>query len=265
MPHNPQSLRLTDAYRRRLLFLGERVERQAKEAWPRIEHLDSIPWPEHMARQLTRTQIDGVRLTAGYIGAFLRSETGRGTAPALDSRRYAGLSRDGRPLLDALQSPLIGVRAALKEGKPPSTALAIGLHRATRMTKFEAVQAPRDALLDAIEADERLAGWQRNVAGTCAACMAFSGASGPRFEVHPGCQCVPMPTVTGVTQTVALPTGAALFSALSKQEQERAVGAEAAALVRDGQADLKDFVSHSKLESDQPDFITQRPVQDVAT
>src|SRR5687768_12736225 len=194
VPANARSLQLTDAYRRRLLAIGERVERTARQAWPRIEDFDGTAWPDYMAAQLTRAQIEGVRLTAGYLGAFLRSETGRGTAPAIDSRQYAGKSRDGRPLSEALVSPLIGVRAALKDGKPPSAALAVGLNRATRTVKFEAVQTPRDALLATVEADERLSGWQRNVAGTCAACMALSGSSGPRFEVHPGCECVPMPT-----------------------------------------------------------------------
>lgn len=264
MPQSQRSLQLTEAYRRRLLAIGNRVEARARDLWPRIEDFDSTPWVERMAQEVTRAQVEGVRLTAGYLSAFLRSETGRGTAPAIDSRRYAGLSRDGRPIAEALESPLIGVRAALKKGRTPAQALAFGLQRATRMTKFEAIQTPRDALLDTVEADERLSGWQRAVAGTCAACMAYSGQGGPRFEVHPGCECVPMPTVRGVVDRFPLPTGAALFAALSRDEQDSKIGPEAAALVREGDADLKDFVSHSKLETDQPDFITQRPAAEVA-
>jgi hypothetical protein len=128
------------------------------------------------------------------LGAYLRSESGRGTVPAIDSRRYAGLSRDGRPLTEALQSPIIGVLSSLKRGDPPDKALALGLVRARRSASFEAVQTPREALLDAIEDNPRVEGFQRQVAGTCAACMALSGE--PNMEVHPGCQCMPVPRVT---------------------------------------------------------------------
>jgi hypothetical protein len=93
--------------------------------------------------------------------------------------------------------------------------------------------------------------------------MALSASTGPKFEVHPGCECLPLPTVAAAPK-VSLPTGGSLFGALSKPEQEKAIGAEPAHLVREGEADLKDFVGHSSLETDQPNFITQKPVQDVA-
>jgi hypothetical protein len=260
VPSNERSLALTDAYRRRLVALSDRAQDAARASWPSIENLDATDWPERTAALLTRTQAQGVRLTAGYLAAYLRSETGSATVPGIDSTRYAGVSRDGRKLADALLSPLIGVRVALKEGKTPSEALRLGLVRAERMVGFEAMQAARDALRDEIERNEQLVGSERNVSGTCAACMALSGTDVD--EVHPGCQCINQPKVAGVVQRVALPTGAALFSALSKAEQDSTLGAEAAELVREG-ADLKDFVSHSKTDSDQPDWITQKPAQDV--
>src|SRR5689334_21560980 len=122
MPRSPQSLRLTEAYRSRLVSLGKRVEAEARVAWPTIEEFDGTDWPERTARSLTRAQTEAVRLTAGYLAAFLRSESGRGTAPAIDSRKYAGVSRDGRPLTEALESPLIGTRKALKDGRGPEVA-----------------------------------------------------------------------------------------------------------------------------------------------
>jgi hypothetical protein len=262
MPASPRSLRLTDLYRQRLLALSHRAEQTARQTWPRIEELDSTPWPNYMAGELARAQTQAVRLTAGYLGAFLRSETGRGTALAIDSRKYAGLSTDGRPLREALESPLIAVRAALKDGRVPAVALNVGLTRALRTVPFEAVQAGRDALRETIETDERFTGAQRSVAGTCAACMALSGE--PRYEVHPGCQCVFMPVVAGVAATIAIPTGAELFRSLSTRDQEKAIGAEPARLVRDGEADLKDFIDHSPQER-RPDLLTQKPVEAVTT
>lgn len=257
----PFSLSLTNSYRRRLLALEGRVASLTRSAWPRIEDFDSTSWPEQIGAVVTRAQTESVRATNGYLTALLRSNRKPGRI-TLDTRSYAGVSRDGRPIQEALQTALIGVRAALKDGREPSAALAIGLSRGLRMARFETVQVGRDSILDAVSEDERFTGWQRQVAGTCAACMALSGSEGPRFEVHPECQCIPLPTVKGAAK-VLLPTGAALFTALSQNDQEKAIGVEPARLVRDGEADLKDFVSHSP-QAEQPDFLTQKPAQEVA-
>ena len=259
----PSSLNLTSSYRRRLLDLEGRVALASRAQWPSIEELDGSQWPLAIGRQVARAQTEAVRATAAYLTLTLRANR-KPSRLSIDTREYAGLSRDGRPIEEALETALIGTRAALKDGREPAVALSIGLSRGLRMAQFEVVQAGRDALLDTIEADSRFTGWQRAVAGTCAACMALSGSTGPRFEVHPGCQCLPFPTVKGAAR-VLLPTGAALFTALSREEQDAKIGAEPARLVREGEADLKDFVSHSHLETDQPDFITQRPAEEVAT
>jgi hypothetical protein len=212
-----------------------------------------------MAQVVSRAQLEGVRLTAGFLAAYLRSESGKGTVPVIDSARYVGLSRDGRALSEALRSPIIGVLAALKEGKAPQEALNLGLVRARRSAGFEAIQTPRDALLDAIEENPRIEGFQRQVAGTCGACMALSGTD--NMDTHPGCVCFPVPKVVGVREAIAIPTGIDLFRSLTTQQQDQALGAEAAELVRGG-APLQDFVSHSK-QSERDDLLTQAPVEDV--
>lgn len=264
MPSSQRSLQLTDRYRQKLITLADSVEAQAREFWPRIEELDHTTWPEQMAPVVSRAQVSAVRLSAAYLSAFIASETGqRARLRPIDSKPYVGVTRSGAPLTDALVSPLIGTRAALKD-KGPGDALKVGLARGVRMTKFETVQTGREALLDAIATDDRITGHQRAVAGTCAACMALSGTSAPHFEVHPNCECVPLPVVKDAPDNFPLPTGNALFAALSAAAQVAAVGAEAAELIASGAAALKDFVSHSP-QSEQDDFLTQRPVQDVAT
>lgn len=132
------------------------------------------------------------------------------------------------------------------------------------MVAFEAMQTPRQALIDTIESDNRFKGFQRSVSGTCAACEALQGQGGPHFEVHPGCECSPQPIVRGVPNRFPLPTAAQLFASKTKEQQDEAIGQEAADLIRDGKADLKDFVGHSQQET-QPDFLTQRPVSDVSS
>ena len=203
MPANPLSLRLTELFRQRLLVDRQRLERQAIDRWPTIDALDTTDWAAAMAGTVTQAQADAVRAASGYLNAFVRLETGRNRLDrrtanvTLNSRAYAGVSRDGRPLAEALVSPLIGVKAKLKEGATPEEALAYGLQRGTRMVSVDFDHAHRSALLEAIQADERFQGWQRAVRGTCAACLAV--ATGPNdsthFEVHPSCQCVSEPVV----------------------------------------------------------------------
>ena len=260
MPANPSSLRLTEAYRRRVFAIRERVQAQAERLWPSIDELDGTDWPERMATLLTQAQAEATRASAGYLTAYLSSELRRRVrGPVLESRRYAGLSRDGRPLSESLRSPIIGVLGALKEGKEPTEALAYGRNRAVRMVGVDLDHAGRQSLLDGIEADGRIEGWQRVVRGTCGACAALATGvhDGLQFEVHPGCQCVSAPVVSGVADAHPFLTGVAIFAAKSKAEQDEMLGAEAAEKVRAGEMTLRDLVGRSKLETDQPDFITQ--------
>lgn len=263
MPHNPRSLQVAQAFRRRVAEIGQRAEQRARATWFPITELDTTDWPERMAAFVTQAQIEGLRADSGYLAAYYRSETGRRIPPPTMPRETVGLARNGRPLTETFTSPLIGVKAALKEGRDVPDALRLGLVRATRMAGFETVQAAREALLDAIDADERFSGWQRTVSGTCAACEALSADGGPRFEVHPNCECQPAPVVRGLADRFPIPTGAALFAAKTQEEQDAAIGPEAAEKVRTGQADLKDFVGHSP-QATQPDYLTQKPAQDAA-
>lgn len=260
MARNPRSHRLTDGYRRRIDLLQRRVERAARDAWPQIQDFDSTDWPEVMAQVVTRAQTEGVRLASGYLTAYLRSERGSGTVPAIDSRRYAGVSRDGRPLTESLTSPLIGVKGKLKEGAEPSQALSYGLGRGLRMVGFEVQQTPRQALLEIIDSDERFEGFQRATSGTCGACMALSGTSGPQFEVHPNCSCVPSPLVSGVENLFPIPTGAELFRSKTNAEQDEALGPEVAEKVRAGEVALPDLIEHNP-QAEQESFITQKPLE----
>lgn len=234
---------------------------RAQELWPTIEELNASRWPEQMDAVVSAAQRQALRLASGYLTAFMRSELGGGRTISLDTSQV-GLARDGRPLVELLSSPLIGVKAALKKNRSAPDALQLGWVRAKRSVEFEVMQTPRDVVREFLNADDRFDGFQRAVAGTCAACEALSGDGGPHFEVHPGCECELQPVVAGTRDLHPVATGFALFMRKSSEAQDAAVGPEAAELIRSGQADLRDFVSHSK-QDEQPDFITQRPVKDV--
>jgi hypothetical protein len=261
MPSNPQSLRLTALYRQRLLQSRNRVERQAAARWPTIQRFDTTAWPAEMGRVVQVAQAEAVRATAAYLATFAGLELGRVQTLQLDSRLYAGRSRDGRPLHEAYVSPLIGTRWMLKQGAEPDEALAYGLERGRRMASVDFDHAHRTALLDVIDRDDRFTGWQRATSGTCGACMALSGDAGD-FKVHPGCRCVPQPVVADVPDAFPLPSPAELFAAKTKAEQDEALGPEAADKVRSGSIELSDLVATSAIAT-ADDFITQAPVQDA--
>jgi hypothetical protein len=223
MPAAESSLRITEAYRTRLFGLRSQLERRAETLWPTIEGLDDFTWTNKAAAATQNAQREAVALTGAYLTAFLTSEVGTRTrGPILDTRRYSGLSRDGRPLRDALRSPMIGVRFKLKEGATPEEALAYGLHRAKRMVSVDYDHAHRTALLDGLAADERFQGWQRAVTGTCGACAGdiavevSTNLPSIPLQVHPNCQCVTEPVVAPRSPKDALATRA--FNPTLKRE-----------------------------------------------
>lgn len=261
MPASPRSLQVVSQYRARLAQIRARTEAAARREWPSIETLDGTRWPERMAAVVGRAQTEATRATSAYLTAYLSTELGhRVRAVPVNARSYVGTARDGRPLAEALQSPVIGVRAALKDGKSPDEALAFGWNRAARMLEMDVMHTARTSLLDSIKADERFDGWQRATAGTCGACMALAGTSGTNFAVHPGCQCQPAPVVKGVPDLVPLLTGVEMFSRMTREEQDEQFGPEKAEALRAGEITLEDLVSRSRLVTDQPDYLTEAPL-----
>jgi hypothetical protein len=56
------------------------------------------------------------------------------------------------------------------------------------------------------------------------------------------------------------PTGIEIFNAKSPAEQDAMLGPKAAEAVRAGSVGLEELVQRSPLDSDQPDYITQKPL-----
>lgn len=263
MPATQRSLRLTEAYRERLLATRQRLQTQAERTWPTIESLDTTDWVDRMATTVAQGQTEAIRVTAAYLAAFLATETGRRSSPpSIDPREFAGRSSDGRPLSEALRSPLIGTLGALKQGLGSAEALRIGLNRATRLVGVDYDQAHRTALLSAIDSDDRFEGWHRVTGGTCAACASKAGTleSGIHFQVHAGCKCVSEPAVAGTTNRFPRPTGIEIFTAYTREQQDEMLGPEAAEKVRSGDIQLADLVEESEMETSD-NWITQKPLQ----
>lgn len=262
MAHNRRSLSLTESYRQRLFALRDQLEGAASTTWPSIEELGGSEWPVRMAAATERAQISAVRFTMGYLTAYASSELGARQRVRIDSATFAGRSSDGQPLRDSYRSPLIGVLAALKDGKASEEALAMGLVAGRRLVGMNFDAAHRKALLETIDVDERFDGWTRVLRGTCGACAGAAAGINHSlyFPVHPGCQCVSEPAMRGLVNRFPRPTGVEIFNEKSHSEQDEMLGPEAAEAVRSGAVALSDLVGHSEMDSDQPDWITQRPI-----
>lgn len=269
MPASELSLLLTDAYRERLNEHQETVEAQARLAWQRIPQHDPDldaehqRWIDTILPAALAAQSAVATTSAGYTSAFIASELGTPpTTVAIDAPDYVGAARDGRPLTKALNSPMIGVKAALKEGQPLSRALDAGLTRALRMLWLAVDDAARESLRAAQLADDRIIGYRRAIAGTCGACLAAASRTfgkGVRVKIHPGCQCIAEPRIDGLEDAFPRPTGTELFASMSRAEQDAAVGADLANLIRAGDLEITDLLATSPQHLGD-DFITQAPL-----
>jgi hypothetical protein len=270
VPANAISLHLTDAYRDQLAGIRKPTLALAQSAWRRvrIEELEQTyaAWLALVAAATTGAQANAVRASASYLTAFLASETRKPQpVPVIDAGDYVGVSRDGRAIRDALASPLIGVKVALRDQRGTTFALNAGKLRALRMVGLDIDQAARKSLQAAMVEDDRITGYQRAVKGTCGACL--GAAVGPEdadsdFEIHPNCQCVPEPRVRGARDRFPRPTGQDIFEAMTPAEQIAALGPEIAELVRSGAVPLSALVGKSPQATD-TDFITQAAATDL--
>lgn len=171
-----------------------------------------------MATIVSQTQAEAVRLTSGYLTAFLSTELGtRTTGPTLKADAYAGKSRTGQPLRETMRAPVYTVLSALKDGQDPEAALEAGWQKAKLLIDLDVMTAARASLQSGLEADERFTGWTRAVKGTCGACMGASDDGhqepGTPMHIHPNCKCVSEPSIA-VQPVAEVITGDRVFPTL---------------------------------------------------
>lgn len=269
MPASPLSLRVTDAYRARLAALRLNALRRTGEGWREIS-IDLLErsyerWLETTTAALTVVQQQGARASDGYLAAFLTTELGVRAAPRGAADEYAGKSRDGRELAEALAPPLLTVKQRLaQDSDDAGAALRAGLARALRVVVLDTAWAPRQALTDLMASDDRVIGWRRVTSGNaCGACLgAATGAIRKTDSVpdaHAHCRCTAEPVIRGVREHVARPTGADLFASKTPLEQDQLLGADKAELVRSGVITLPDLVAVSPMATE-PGHITEAPL-----
>ena len=200
MPAKANSLKVTDSYRRRMVAIRERAKSEARKTWSkvRLSDLDATYNPGMLAVSVAAMQREAAQLSAGYLGAFIASETGS-KIPLPTVQSLAGQAPNGANLRAVLDTPLIGVKIDIGEGMTPELALQKGGSRLVRLVGAATDQSAREALRVAMDEADEVEGYQRAVKGTCGACAGMADGStlpaGTELEIHPDCQCVSEPKV----------------------------------------------------------------------
>lgn len=271
MAARAQSLRLSDRYARQLKRTATRVEQIATSRW-RLEPEDFdgsySTWLDVVVPVVEQAQVQNLRLTRGYLTAFIASETGSRTRlPSVDPDEFVGRSRDGRPLREAWTSPPIKAKMAVGEGKTPEEASDIARDLAIAAVGLDVYSGGRGPLSRVISSLPMFSGWRRVPVGeTCAACLGLSDGSvmpaTATLHIHAGCDCVQEPVVRDVADTARRPTGEDMFGSMTEARQAESIGDAAADAVRSGQVKLSDLVGRSSM-ANEADWITQRPLSEA--
>lgn len=273
MARTEQSLTLTDSYRQHLLQLRLQASRQVAASWqtgidPTNLDASYAAWATGAAALLEAYKRQGVAASDGYLAAYLSSELVRHVAPrGLDPDPYM-LTIDGRPVREALLSPLFTVKLAVKQGRSVEVGLHLGLVRATRTAAVETLDAPRRALGDLMAEDDRIEGWRRATsANPCGACLALAtnDTHDPLrpLPTHDHCRCVTEPVIRHVPDNVRRPTGRQLFDSMSREQQDALFhgrgGAQKAELIRSGAVPLEALIERDPM-THRPDQFTEAPL-----
>lgn len=263
MPGQAASLRITDAYRERLVMLRGRVLSGVSSAWALVsaESLDetaarAIPFARDV---VAAGAAQAAALSGAYLGAFATSELRRTiTVPPPPAPEPSG---------GDIGSAVIAAKVAAGYRRPDREILAAGLTRARAIAAWQVAESARTALADAMTESDVVVGWRRATSGApCGACLA--AATGAILdtedvpEAHTNCQCVAEPVIRGVRDLHPRPTGEEIFDSLTAEQQDALFagrgGAEKAHLIRSG-TPLSALITRSTMAA-QADQITETPL-----
>lgn len=203
MPRTRAALRLTDAYRREQVAVRDRALRILAERWRTFDEDDVDGSARTLAPELVAIIAAAKRANAAASPAYLAQYI----ALELDEPAGAPRTVSDRALLSSaggtLAEPIAGLGPAVKwaigNGYTRNEAKAFGYARLAMIASSEVVEAGREALLEAMQADDRVTGYERVVYGTCGACLARHGEASSKREPlakHPHCRCMTEPVVT---------------------------------------------------------------------
>lgn len=271
MPANRRSLQITNLYGRRIKALSRDLANRLGARWRLTGDFDAqyAEWLAYAIPATTAAQTLAVQITSGYLGAFRSSEAGRVLPPPrLNGDGIVGRSRDGRPLAESLDSPLIKAKLAVGEGKSTQEASKIGFDVASRSIRFDTDEAARLVMSEYLRQNDNIIGYRRVSGGesTCGGCLAAESGEvllpTEDFASHPGCDCVAEPVYGDVDDLFRHPTGQQKYDSLTPEEKVEAVGLDASQLIDSGEIRLAQLEDRFETELG-PNFLVERPLKDV--
>ena len=192
------------------------------------------------ALAVTLGQRLSVEMTLGYLLALSRLELGNALELQPSREGNAGFTADGRDIADALGAVRARFFKNLNEGKPLEAATTSVALAAARTAAFEVMDASTLEMEHQLGELDVVRGWRSRSRGTCGACLARDDGAVRGFKsaktrppYHPGCHCIAEPAFD-VEDKVERRTGRQRFEALSEEEQDAALGADKAKLLRGG-------------------------------
>jgi hypothetical protein len=242
------ALDVAAAHARRRARLAERLRREAKRAWARVDRRSiSASWAGQLPRLLlllTDAQHVAAAAADDYLDAVLTVQNMPAAGPRVSPAAFAGIASDGRDLASLLAQPGIVAKTALAGGENIDRAMAAGSALAQLAAHTQVADAGRTADQVALVARPNV-GYVRMVVGkTCARCLILAGRTyrwNTGFRRHPKCDCIHIPAAESTAGDLRTNPRAA-FDAMDTAEQDRVFGKAGAAAIRDG-ADMAKVVN----------------------
>lgn len=273
MPSKPETLRLEDAYRRRIGELWRAVVGSTRVVYRRTidpEDLltsvnDSLP---RISALVYQGQVEAIRSARAYVTTVVEMEAGQPFDLADPVAGNAGTTVDGRRVFEVLAATPARMGMALKRGRTVRDVARFGEFSLTRAAHTEIVDAARQEIAGQIQASDDLRGWRWVTSGTrsCPACLSRqdgrvrSGAE--QLTGHAGCDCIQEIVLERVRESVKRPTGRDLFERATREGQDLMLGEGLAEVVR---KDPSLFDRLAKVEQHQEwrPSITTRPLEEL--
>lgn len=238
------------AHARQRARLAQRLRREAKQAWARVDRAAiSQSWARLMP-ELLGAIVAGQRAAASSADMYLTDvltaqDLSSPPAGLVNVDALTGVASDGRNLMSLLAIPAIVAKTAIGSGHSLDEAMATGGALAQLLAHTQVADAGRVADGVALAARTRAGGYTRMVVGaTCSRCIILAGRWyrwNAGFNRHPKCDCVGIPCSEDSADDFRTDPRKT-FDSMSGAEQDKVFGKAGAESIRLG-ADMSQVVN----------------------
>jgi len=213
----------------------------AQQLWRQMGENFDLSWGG-IAEDMFATVVAGQTAAAvnglGYVPAVLAEQGIDAPAEAaVNAQRFAGGTRDGRPLESLLGGAVYQSKAQMLGGKSTAEALRFGGDWLQGVVMDSVRDADRQAVASGITVRPRVTGWVRMLnPPSCKFCITLAGKWfrwNQGFQSHPHCDCRHIPSNESVAEDLTVDPYA-YFNSLSEKEQDRLFNKRDAQAIRDG-------------------------------